>query len=130
MGAPGKIVLYARDEATADHAAQSAYARIEELNRILSDYDPNSELSRLSATAPSTQSVHVSDDLWQVLEFAQALSGKSNGAFDITVGPLSKLWRRARHEKEMPDPPCWRPLVKQPITRRFNLTPLRTPQNC
>ena len=53
MGAPWKIVLYARDETTANHAAQAAYARVEELNRILSDYDPNSELSRLSATSPS-----------------------------------------------------------------------------
>src|SRR5690242_6652040 len=94
MGAPWKIVLYARDEATANRAAQAAYARVEELNRILSDYDPTSELSRLSATSPSSQPVAVSNDLWRVLELSQALSNKSEGAFDITVGPLTKLWRR------------------------------------
>ena len=33
-----------------------------------------------------------------------SVSNKSDGAFDITVGPLTKLWRRARHEKEMPEP--------------------------
>ena len=104
MGAPWKIVLYARDETTANHAAQAAYARIEQLNRVLSDYDPDSELSRLGATSPSAEPAPVSDDLWRVLEFAQALSRKSDGAFDITVGPLTKLWRRARRLKEMPAP--------------------------
>src|SRR5436190_12757559 len=57
MGAPWKITLYAADEATAKHAAAAAYARIEALNRVLSDYDPQSELSRLSDTAPSPEPV-------------------------------------------------------------------------
>ena len=102
MGAPWKITLYAPDGTTAKQAADAAYARIEELNGILSDYDPNSELSSLSDTAPSPQPVHVSDDLWRVLEFSQRLSEKSDGAFDITVGPVVRLWRRARRTKEMP----------------------------
>ena len=85
---------------------RSAYApAISELNRVLSDYDyGNSELSQLSATSPSSEPVHVSNDLFRILESAQALSEKSHGAFDITVGPLSKLWRRARRMKEMPPP--------------------------
>jgi FAD:protein FMN transferase len=104
MGAAWKIILYAHNETAANNAAQAAYARIEELNHVLSDYDSNSELSRLTATSPSPQAVPVSDDLWRVLEFAQSLSAKSEGAFDITVGPLSKLWRQARRSKEMPEP--------------------------
>ncbi len=103
MGAPWKIVLYAVNKAVANRASKAAYERIEELNRVLSDYEPTSELSRLSATAPTAEPVHVSDDLWRVLEFSQRLSEKSNGAFDITIGPLTKLWRRARREKEFPD---------------------------
>jgi len=102
MGCQWKIVLYAADEAVANRAARAAYERVEELNRVLSDYDPDSELSRLSDTAPSREPVHVGDDLWRVLEFSQRLSAKSDGAFDITVGPLVKLWRRARRTKEMP----------------------------
>src|SRR5437868_7872185 len=88
MGAPWKIVLYAADELVANRAAKAAFARIEELNRVLSDYDPRSELSRLSATAPSAEAIHVGDDLWNVLAFSQRLSEKSAGAFDITIGPL------------------------------------------
>jgi FAD:protein FMN transferase len=102
MGAAWNMVLYAADETTANRAAQAAYARIEELNRVLSDYDADSELCRLSATSPSPQPVPVSDDLFRVLSSAQSLSEKSDGAFDITVGPLSKLWRQARRTKEMP----------------------------
>lgn len=103
MGAPWKIVLYAADEATAKRGSGTAYQRIEQLNRVLSDYDPDSELSKLSDTAPSSQPIAVSEDLWHVLDFSQRLSKASGGAFDITVGPLTKLWRRARRTKEMPD---------------------------
>jgi thiamine biosynthesis lipoprotein len=102
MGAPWKIVLYSADEKAANEAAKAAFARIEELNKILSDYDSESELSKLSATTPSPQPIHVSDDLWRVLELSQQLAEKSNGAFDITIGPLTKLWRRARREREFP----------------------------
>jgi FAD:protein FMN transferase len=102
MAVPWKIVLYAADETDANHAAQAAYARIEQLNHILSDYDSDSELSRLSATSPSPKPLPVSDDLWCVLDFARGLSEQSDGAFDITVGPLTKLWRRARRTGEMP----------------------------
>ena len=102
MGAPWKIVLYSADEKAANEAAKAAFARIEELNKILSDYDSESELCKLSATAPSPEPIHVSNDLWRVLELSRQLSEKSDGAFDITIGPLTKLWRRARREREFP----------------------------
>src|SRR5690349_23236963 len=67
MGAPFRIVLYARDKAQATAAAEAAFNRVEELNAIMSDYDTDSELSRLSRTAGSGKSVSVSPDLWKVL---------------------------------------------------------------
>ena len=102
MGAPWRITLYAADESAANRAAKAAYARVAELNRVLSDYDAESELSRLSATAGAGKAVPVSEDLWNVLQFSQRLSEASDGAFDITVGPLTRLWRRSRRQKEMP----------------------------
>jgi thiamine biosynthesis lipoprotein len=102
MGVPFKIILYAPDEAAAKGAFDAAFARIAELNRILSDYDPHSELSRLSRGAPSPQPVRVSEPLWHVLSQAQALAEKTGGAFDVTVGPYVRLWRRARRNGEMP----------------------------
>jgi len=78
------------------------------LDRMLSDYDSASELSRLSATAPmsqriaASQGVAVSRELWAVLEHSQRLAQETDGAFDATVGPLTKLWRRARRQKALP----------------------------
>src|SRR4029079_6561113 len=46
--------------------------------------------------------IHVSDDLLEVLAQSQDLARRSNGAFDITVGPLTRLWRRARREVGLP----------------------------
>jgi thiamine biosynthesis lipoprotein len=104
MGVPFRIVLYAANETTARAAAKAAFARISELNGIMSDYDDDSELSRLSRTSGSGQWVPVSEDLWRVLVAAQDFARRSDGAFDITVGPYVNLWRRARREHQMPDP--------------------------
>jgi thiamine biosynthesis lipoprotein len=102
MGMQFKVLLYSDGDKAANQAAAAAFQRIHELNGIMSDYDPASELSRLSDTAGSGQSVKVGPDLWKVLSRAQALAEQSAGAFDITVGAYVKLWRRARRAKEMP----------------------------
>lgn len=104
MGLPFRIVLYARDQATAAAHAQAAFARIEQLNGILSDYDTDSELSRLSQMAGSGQAVPVGPDLWLMLDRSQQLARETDGAFDITCGPVVSLWRKARREKQLPDP--------------------------
>jgi FAD:protein FMN transferase len=103
MGVPFRLVLYARDGAAATNAATAAFARVADLNAKLSDYDADSELSRLSRTSGSGAWVPVSDDLWRVLTAARALSARSDGAFDVTVGPVVNLWRKARREKRRPD---------------------------
>lgn len=102
MGAPFRIVLYARDHSQAEAAANAAFRRVEELNEKLSDYETDSELNQLSRTSGSGRFVPVSDDLWRVLVEAQRLARLSDGAFDITVGPCVNLWRKARREKRFP----------------------------
>lgn len=102
MGMSFGVVLYARDEAVANRAFTAAFARIGEMNGIFSDYDTDSELSRAVALAPTRQPVAVSRDLAHVLAVAQLWSDRSQGAFDVTIGPLTKLWRRARRTKELP----------------------------
>lgn len=104
MGVPFKIVLYAADQTAANAAFEAAFAHVAALNRILSDYDPQSELSRLSQSAPTPRPVEVSLPLWTVLERSQTLAEQTGGTFDITVGPMVRLWRRARRSKEMPSP--------------------------
>ena len=104
MGVPFRITLYAADEALARAASDAAFARVEMLNAILSDYDSDSELSRLSRTSGQSEAVPVSNDLWRVLACSQRMAERTDGAFDITVGPLVNVWRRARRKHELPSP--------------------------
>jgi FAD:protein FMN transferase len=103
MGTMFKIVLYAADPTVAARAASAAFDRITALDSTMSDYKPESELMRLCQAAGGPP-VKVSEDLFQVLAAAQELATRSNGAFDITVGPVVRLWRRARRRHELPDP--------------------------
>jgi len=102
MAVPIRIVLYAGDKETAAGAAEAALKRIGQLNDILSDYDPESELRRLCVTSGPGNPVPVGPDLWKVLTAAQSLSKRSDGAFDVTVGPVVRLWRRARRQTALP----------------------------
>ncbi len=103
MGTLFRIKLYAADENQARRAFQAAFARIAALDHALSDYQPDSELNRLSETAVQ-HPVRVSDDLYRIIESSQALSRETGGAFDLTIGPLTHLWRDARRQNRLPDP--------------------------
>jgi len=107
MGTLFRLVLWAPDQAAADRAATAAWARVAQLNHSLSDYDPASELSRLCSQTddgPMARPVGVGDDLWTVVSTAIEASRLSDGAFDITVGPLTRIQREMRKTGQMPDP--------------------------
>lgn len=103
MGTTFRVVLYASDRDSAAVASRAAFNRIARLDAIMSDYSETSELAllcRQSGVGP----VQISDDLFQVLAAAQRMAERTGGAFDVTVGPVSRLWRRARRTGELPDP--------------------------
>lgn len=104
MGMEFRLVVYAADARTARQAAGAVYRRVSELNQVLSDYEEDSELTRLNRTAGSGQAVPVSPDLWRVLVEGQQWAQRTQGAFDMTVGPVVQLWRRARRQRELPPP--------------------------
>ena len=103
MGTLVSIKLYASDPAQAKAVFNAAFQRIAQLDDTLSDYKPESELNRVGRTA-FHHPIKVSDDLFRVLAAAQKLSEQSGGAFDITVGPVTRMWREARRGHQMPDP--------------------------
>ena len=105
MGVPVRLTVYAPSEATARTACRAAFDRFAALEDVMSDYRPTSELMRLCANAGQGPQP-VSDDLWRVLERAQRLARLSDGAFDVTVGPLVRLWRVARKTARLPDAPA------------------------
>ncbi len=101
MGSKARIVLYAENEKQARAAAGAAFARLAELDAILSDYRQDSEINRLCARGVGVWTP-VSDDLFRVLTRADELAGLTMGGFDHTVGPLSALWRQAKRNTSTP----------------------------
>jgi thiamine biosynthesis lipoprotein len=116
MGSLVSITLYAESPEDAQKAFTGAFARIEELNRILSDYDPQSELLRAcDLSAP------LSPDLLTVINHAQKLAAATQGAFDISVGPLTRLWREARRIKQPPAESALAEALQRSGYRKLNL---------
>ena len=102
MGLPVRLVLHASDRGSAEAAARAAFARIAALDRMMSDYRPDSELRRIHSHAGTP--VVVSPELLTVLSSALEISRRTNGAFDPTVGPLVALWRESRSTRTLPEP--------------------------
>jgi thiamine biosynthesis lipoprotein len=98
MGTLFLITLFAMDEGHASSAAKASFDRIDALEDVMSDYQADSELMRL-CDQPAGTPVHVSKDLFDVMEHAQKISRASGGAFDVTIGPYVRLWRFARKRK-------------------------------
>jgi thiamine biosynthesis lipoprotein len=101
MGTLVRIVLYAPSEPDAVGGVNAAFARVGALDAALSDYHESSELMQVSANAGNGP-VRISDDLFRVLNVSQQIARASDGAFDVTCGPLSKLWRQARRQNTLP----------------------------
>lgn len=103
MGVATRIVVYAPTETSAKEACTAAYARVAQLEDVMSDYRPDSELMRLCRRANTDRGpIPISADLAHVLAHAQDVARRSNGAFDVTVGPAVTLWRAARKNARAP----------------------------
>lgn len=103
MGTEFQIVLFASSEGRAQAAIDAAFARGEAINSACSDYDPESDLSKLNAR-PAGTPVPISADLTTVLAHARETADLTNGAFDPTLGPLTTLWRQTRDSGQLPGP--------------------------
>ncbi len=115
MGSPFMLVMYCADSLQAAKLAGNSFKLVDSFNNIFSDYNNSSELMQLNATAGSnTAPVKVSPALMEILLQSKNAFAESNGSFDITIGPLVKLWRSARKTKQLPD--------KEKIAAAKNLT--------
>ena len=101
MGTLFQCSLYATEESAAEDAWRAALDRIKALEDVASDYDEESELRRLCAR-PIGEWTPLSRDLERLLIRSRELFELTDGAFDPTVGPYVRLWRRARRSGELP----------------------------
>jgi thiamine biosynthesis lipoprotein len=104
MGSYFNLIFYARDSLQSNTMADACYSLVDSLNNIFSDYLPNSELNRLCAMAGIDSFVLLSPPLFEIFLQAEKAWQHTKGSFDITIGPLSKVWRKGRREKSFPHP--------------------------
>ncbi len=96
-----EIQVLTNNKLTANKALNAAFARIEQIEKEMNIFDPNSELAKINATAYEEE-IALSPDMFDILTLAINGSKKTNGAFDITVRPLSKLYGFGSTKKHVP----------------------------
>ena len=79
-------------------------AELSRVDRLMSNWREDSELSRFNAHA-SVERFDVSPDLAEVLEISRSVSERSEGAFDVTVAPLVRAWGFGPAEEPLTSPP-------------------------
>jgi len=100
MGTEVRITAGGADQVALRQAINAAYKEIERLSRLMSHYNPDSEVSGVNRAA-GRQAVKVSPELFAVLTQAKRASRRSNGAFDATIGAI-RGWRFDRQQPAMP----------------------------
>ncbi len=91
MGSTYSVAVYGEDRDQLEAAVQAAFDEVRRLDGLLSNYKPDSEWSEVNRTA-ADHPVKVSAELFHLLSECLDYSRRSEGAFDISVGPLMKVW--------------------------------------
>jgi thiamine biosynthesis lipoprotein len=91
MGSTYTVDLYGADRIQMEAAADAAFDEVRRLDELLSNYRPDSEWSQVNRRAAQGP-MKISPELFHVLAACVEYSRESEGAFDISVGPLMKVW--------------------------------------
>ncbi len=102
MGCTYTVVLYGYDQDRMKMAMNAAFDEMRRLDRMLSNYRPNSEWSKVNQNAAKGP-VNVSRELYDLIIACLNYSRRSDGAFDITVGPLLKVWGFYGSKNRLPE---------------------------
>ena len=95
MGTFARVVAVAKDSDTAQECIQAALAEIRLVDDLMSDFKRDSEIGRANTEA-AEHPVQVGESTFEVLRRSVEFSKLSDGAFDVTVGPLVDLFRTAK----------------------------------
>jgi thiamine biosynthesis lipoprotein len=101
MGTFAHIIAVAEDTGTAKKCVQAALEEIHKVDNLMSDYKSDSEISQVNREA-GERAVKVSESTYEVLQRSIEFSKMTDGAFDVTVGPLVALFRQAKENKVAP----------------------------
>lgn len=92
MGTVVQLTMWHDDEAAAGRAAQEAFEEMQRLDRLMTTWLPDSDVSRINSAA-GTAAIQVSEETFAVIERALEISRRSGGIFDISVGAFRGLWK-------------------------------------
>ncbi len=101
MGSTFGVIAYGSDRGSLEAAVDAALDEAQRLDRMLSNYLPDSEWSEVNRNA-GVRPVALSAELFQLLSDCMKYSERSGGAFDVAVGPLMKVWGFYRGEGALP----------------------------
>lgn len=101
MGSSFNIIFYHSDSIEAVSISKQCFALVDSLNNIFSDYSSTSEVGGLAAM-PVVKDQKVSGELFEVILLSKQAWKRSGKTFDITIGALSQLWRKAKKENRFP----------------------------
>jgi len=100
MGTVVEIMAVGRETAQVEGAVDAAFAEMARLEQLLSSYQPDSDISRLSQEGNDFE---VAQETAAVLEMGLDVARHSNGAFDMTLGRLKLLWGFDTDHPAVPD---------------------------
>lgn len=100
LGTSLEMKVLATTESQADKAEAAALAEIDREAKILSSWDADSEFSRWFRT--QGQAVHVSPELFEVLELFDKWRMRTDGALDASAEAITRVWQAAAAEKRLP----------------------------
>jgi thiamine biosynthesis lipoprotein len=96
MGTFARVIIIANDKETAQTCAKNAFEEIDKVDNLMSAYKEDSEISLVNKEAFQKE-IPVSESTYEVLQKSVEFGKLTDGAFDITLGPLIALFR---NEKE------------------------------
>ena len=102
MGSAFNLIIVSTDSNKANHLARKSYELVDSLSHIFSNYDSSSELSKINASA-GLLPYKMSTAMLDLVQKSQYAYIQTKGAYDISIGPLSSLWRNARKAKLFPE---------------------------
>jgi thiamine biosynthesis lipoprotein len=101
MGSTFNLIFFHTDSAEAVQIANQCFLIVDSLNNIFSDYSSESEVGKL-ALQTNQPDIKVSDKLFSMIVRSKDAWERSGKTFDITIGALTQLWRKAKKENRFP----------------------------
>ena len=102
MGTACEFTIWTNKKEEAESAVLKARELVDSIEAKLSTYKENSEINLMNNTA-FEKAFKCSDTLWENLKVAEYAYHISNGGFDVTVGPLVKLWAVKKKRSQLPE---------------------------